>query len=205
MRYLVISALVVVTVAILFLFSKNWKRTVQIVTGWGFYGVLCWIYDNPFWLVVLNYFGTITGSIILTVGAFILNFSVLCWYQKKGTDWLGVGILEEVKENGHNWAEKLCHHNCWFVRLPAYLPAKFFQLLIWALNKNDVMAFFMLSVLKDSFVTTAFLRHGRFGKLEKKDIAVFVLSTLVSCLAWSAWMVVVLQMIKTVWRAVVGV
>ena len=203
MRYLLISALIVVAVAILFLLSKNWKRTLQIMSGWGLYEIVCWTYDNPFWLYVQNRFGVVNGSVLLTIGAFIINFSVLCWYQKKGVDWLGVGILEEIKERGHRWAEKIYNHHNWFVKIIAYLPAKSFQLIVWLLNKNDLLAFFFLSVMKDSFVTTAFLRHGRFGKLEKGDIAILVLSTLVSCAIWSAWMAVLLELIKAVWRVVV--
>ncbi len=198
MSNLLIALAITLIIFVLFLLSRNWRRVVQIVAGWGLYGALNWFYDNPFWLLIQNHFGVVVGSAMLTVGAFLINFCVLHWYQKKGVDWLGVGVLEEIKEKGHAWAEKLCNHSQWYVKIPAYIPAKFFQVLVWGLKKNDVLAFVFLSVTQDSFITTAFLRHGRFGKLSSWDYVIFSLSTIVSCVVHSVWMATILSLIKAI-------
>jgi len=68
--------------------------------------------------------------------------------------------------------------------------------MIWLLNKNDIFAFVTLSVWQDSFITTIFLRHGKFDKLDKRDYIVFVSSTILSCLVWGILMQVVITAIR---------
>ena len=182
---------------IVYLVSKNWKRVVQIVVGWGLYELLNVAYDYVVWPLVQNHYGVI-GAILMSIGAFIINFMILKWYQKKGVNWLGTDILEEIKEKGNGWAERLCNHRMWFVKMVLYVPARFFQFVVWLLNKNDILAFLFLSGWKDSFVTTAFLRHGRFGKLEKRDYTVFVMSTAISCLLWSSVVAIAVEAIKAI-------
>ncbi|MFA7252692.1 MAG: hypothetical protein WC027_02440 [Candidatus Paceibacterota bacterium] len=184
--------------------SGNWSRALQVTGGWGLYEFLGWFYDYPFWGFMVIWLGNLWGSVICSVGALIINFFVLRWYQRTEKDWLGVNILEEIKEKGHGWAEKLCHHPKWYVKWSVWLFAKGFQILIRCLNKNDVLAFIFLSVWKDSFVTTAFLRHGRFSKLETKDYIILVASTIVSVVCWSLGVIVVLQAAKGGWRLMVG-
>ncbi len=184
--------------------SGNWSRALQVTGGWGLYEFLGWFYDYLFWGSMVIWLGNLWGSVICSVGALIINFLVLQWYQRTGKDWLGVNILEEIKVKGHGWAEKLCNHPKWYVKWSVYLFAKTFQFLIWCLNKNDVLAFFFLSVWKDSFVTTAFLRHGRFGELERRDYIILVASTLVSVVCWSIVVVVVIQLAKGGWKILVG-
>lgn len=72
------------------------------------------------------------------------------------------------------------------------------KLKVW----NDFTAFIFLSVVLDSFVCTAFLRHGRFGKLDKKDYIIFVSSTIISCTVWSVLISLTVEAFKAVWVVV---
>ena len=189
--------------AIVYLLSGSWKKVMMIAGAWGLYDGLGMLYDYILWPIVQGIYGDVS-VIFLTAGAMVINFLILVWYQASGKDWLGVNYLEEVKSKGHKWADRVYEHKSGFVRILFYVPAKGFQLIIWLLNKNDVLAFLFLTIWKDSFVTTAFLRHGRFGKLERRDLEIFIPSTLISCFVWGLVVKYSLLVAKAAWSATFG-
>ena len=200
MKILIVIVLITLAISAIYLVSRDWKRVLQVTAGWGVYEIICLIYDYPIWLFLVGYFGDVNGSIIASIGAFAQNLTLIIWYQRKGTDWLGVNILEEIKKRADVWTAKLDNHKMWFVRL----PVRFFKAIIWLLKKNDFFAFIILSTWKDSFVTTAFLRHGRFGQLERRDYIIFVTSTVLSCLWWSVFSIAILRILQFVWKLLIG-
>jgi len=169
---------------IAYLLSRNWKNVLITIGGWGFWEIQCYLYDWILWPIIQIKFGS-TGILYLTAGAIIGNFLMLIWYQKKSIDWLGVNYLEEIKEKGHKWSEKVSSKHNRLIKTILFIPVKLFQLIIWLLNKNDIFAFIILSIWYDSFVTTTFLRHGKFGKLNKRDYKIFISSTILGCFVLS--------------------
>jgi len=178
---------VVVSISIIglvvYLLSGNWRKVTVIVGGWSIYKVIYTSYDYVLWPVIQNKYGDIS-ILYLSVGATILNYFILRWYQAKEVDWLGVNYLEEIKEKSNSWSEKIFGHKNRCIRILMYVPVKFFQAVIYLLKRNDLFAFFVFSLWKDSFVTTAFLRHGKFGDLDKRDYQIFTASTFLGCIYW---------------------
>ena len=79
-------------------FVKILKRVAFVGTGWSLYSAFSWTYDNLLWLAVIGYLGVLQGSIVLTIGAMVINFIFLVTYQKNESDWLGVNGFEDLKE-----------------------------------------------------------------------------------------------------------
>ncbi|MGB8815735.1 MAG: hypothetical protein WCC74_00645 [Minisyncoccia bacterium] len=183
--------------AVIFLISKNIKRTFQVMSGWGLYEVYNFAFDFLVWPIIQAIFGFL-GIILLIIIALINNFLILLWYQKKKVDWFGVNEVEDLKIRGHLWVHAVHNHPNVIKKISLFIPAKILQLMLWLLNKNDVFAFVTLSVWQDSFITTIFLRHGKFDKLDKRDYIIFVSSTILSCLAWSVLMQFIIIIIKFV-------
>ena len=183
---------------LVFLVSKNWKRTVQVMSGWGLYELWNFAFDFLIWPLIQGFYGW-WGILILIGVVLIMNFSVLLWYQRKKVDWFGVNEVEDMKTKGHLWVHEVSQHPNLIKRYSLYLPAKLLQLMIWLLNKNDIFAFVTLSVWQDSFITTIFLRHGRFDRLDRRDYVIFVASTIFSCLAWSVLMQFVILALRAIW------
>ena len=181
-------------------FVKILKRVAFVGTGWSLYSAYGWVYDNPLWLAVIGWLGILQGSIILTIGDMVNNFIFLVLYQKNESDWLGVNGFEDLKEHGDKWAQKVQNHRNVFIRLILWVPALFFRLLVWAVRKNNLLAFVVLSVFEDSFITTVFLRGKVGGELTKKDYLVFLASTAFSCVYWSIRNGVVLVILKGGWE-----
>lgn len=168
------------------------------MSGWGLYEVWNFSFDFLLWPILQALYGLI-GVIFLILVVLIMNFIVLLWYQKHKVDWFGVNVLEDLKARGHLWVHEVDNHKSILKKVSLYIPAKILQFMIWLLNKNDIFAFVSLSLWQDSFITTIFLRHGNFEKLNKKDYTVFVSSTILSCLGWAVLMQVVIVAVKAIW------
>ncbi len=176
--------------------KQIFKKIAQVATGWSLLSAFNWTFDNPLWIFIIAWLGVGTGSIVMTLGAMVLNFCLLISYQKMGNDWLGVNGFTALKEHGDKWAQKVQGHHNFFIRTIFWVPVLFFRLLVWAVRKNNVLAFIALSVQQDSFITTAFLRGKVGGKLTQKDYGIFFGSTALSCLYWSFRNGVILAILK---------
>ena len=196
---IIIAILGVVILGIIVLFvSKNLKRSLQVMSGWGLYEAYNFAFDFLVWPIIQGFFG-IVGIVLLILIALVNNLILLLWYQNKKTDWFGVNVLEDLKTKGHLWVHEVSNHKSAVKRISLFIPAKILQLMIWLLNKNDIFAFVTLSLWQDSFITTIFLRHGRFDKLDKRDYIIFVSSTILSCLAWSVLMQAIIITVRFFW------
>jgi hypothetical protein len=116
--------------------------------------------------------------------------------------------VEDIKTNGESWVSKLDvkaqKSTVWFLlRIVLYLPSKFFLVVLWAIKKNDVLAFIALNINQDPFVTTVFLRHGRFDGLTKRDWMIFCGSLVFSNGYWIVRNVILIEIIKFGWYHVI--
>lgn len=187
--------------------SKDWKRLLLVLSGWGGLEAFNTLYDIPFWLWMQKTFGVVLGSTYASIGALVLNFGLLIYYQSKGVDWLGVNLLEELKKDGHEYADNFYNGRGLLLKVVFFIPTQAFKVAIWSLNKTEWTTFLCLSVFTDSFITTVFMRHGKFGSLSRRDMKVFLLSTLISCGAWSVFMATVLEIAHFLfmyWRHMTG-
>jgi hypothetical protein len=183
---------------IVFVVSGNLKKSVKVMSGWGIYEAWGFFFDFILWPILQAFYGFL-GIILLILMALILNFIVLLWYQRHKVDWFGVNVLEDIKTKGHLWVHKVDNHESVIKKVSLYIPAKILQFMIWLLNKNDIFAFVTLSLWQDSFITTIFLRHGRFDKLDKRDYIIFISSTILSCIGWAILMQVIIIAAKAIW------
>ena len=193
---LFIIATLVVLGLVVFIVSKNHWKALHIMSGWGAYEAYNFSFDYIAWPIIQAYYGVV-GVAFLLIIALTNNFIILHWYHKKKVDWFGVNVLEDVKAKGHLWVHEVTNHKNLIKRFTLYIPAKILHFTIWLLNKNDIFAFVTLSIWHDSFITTIFLRHGRFDKLDKRDYIIFVSSTILCCLVWAGLIQIVIGAIKT--------
>lgn len=186
---------------IVFVVSGNLKKSLKVMSGWGIYEAYNFLFDFLLWPVLQAFYG-VFGVLLLIILALINNFIILLWYENKKVDWFGVDVLENVKAKGHIWVNKIGKSKNIVKKISLYIPAKILQLIILLLKKNDIFAFVTLSVWQDSFITTIFLRHGNFNKLNRRDYIIFVSSTILSCLVWSVLMQAIITAIKTIFGGI---
>ena len=160
---------------------------------------LDWGFDNVLYPAILIWLGKLTGMFVLTILSGIICFGLLVYHSRSKDDWLGVDVVEEVKEQGDVWVKKFYSNEgrSWrMIHIISFLPVQIFRLVLWMLKKNDVAAFFALSIYQDAFRTTAFLRHGRKGELSRKDLLIFHASIVLSNLWWTLRWSVIIEFFK---------
>lgn len=175
----------------------------QILVGHTFLTALDLAFDHGVYPFALYKLGSVNGFVAMTLASGLLCFLLVVLYERMGVDWLGVDVLEEVKEHGQPWVERLMSKNgfWWFlVRVVAWIPSRIFFLVLWLLKKNDLCAFLALSIYEDAFRTVVFLRHGKFSGLGKRDWGIFTASLIISNVYWTIRWSILIEAIKYVWR-----
>lgn len=192
-----LALVVVLLLAVVFFIAGSLRRALTVATGYGIYIFLGQLYDYVLWPVVQGYHG-MAGAVAMSVGAVLTNFFVLHAYQRMGIDWLGVGVLHTINARAQDLADRLLLLPSWRGLL-ARAPASILQTLPRLLGCRP-LAFVALSTFTDSFLTTAYLRNGHFGPLERKDWWVFTWSSIISCAAWAMVNAGVLSLLKPYWN-----
>ena len=193
-----LAIVLVALLALLLIIVGGIRRALTVATGYGIYIFLGQLYDYVLWPLVQGYHG-MAGAVAMSLGAVLTNFIVLHAYQRMGIDWLGTGILQTLQTRAHALAGRLLQQPSWRGAL-VHLPARLLQFLPRLLRSRP-LAFLALSSLGDSFLTTAYLRDGRFGPLERRDFWVFAWSSVISCAAWTLVNAGALTLIKSQWEA----
>lgn len=188
------------------------NRITQILTAHSILGVLNWLFDNPLYLYVIYRMGPVEGGMVLTMLSLVVSLALLIVYERVRVDWLGVNVLETVKERGERWIgvfyERPPTEGLWkwifvaVLRAGAFVPSRLFLAVIWALKKGDGFAFFALSLYTDPFITTAFLRHGRFDGFRRRDWFVFAGSVVVGNGYWILRSFTIVELARESWRLV---
>ncbi|MDD2766264.1 MAG: hypothetical protein PHH40_00685 [Candidatus Moranbacteria bacterium] len=186
------------------------EQIALIATGQGVMSVINWLYDNPLYIGVIAYFGPVVGGAMMTAGSLVICLGLILFYNKKGVDWLGVGALDAVKEISLEYAKKLVEWRsdsifgkiAYFV---FYLPIQLIFILAHLVNHKvwgGVVAFVLLSIFTDPFVTTAYSRHGNYGPMKVRDWVVFFGSVVLSNGYWIFRTTVVIEVAKAIWKFV---
>jgi len=180
-------------------------RFAKIVGAWSLLTIYNFGFDCILYPLMIYWWGPLVGGGTMAIIASVLCFIQLHLYNRSGKDWLGVDVLEDIKEHGQSWVGKLDNKAkesfVWFLlRIIMFVPARFFLIVLWAIKKNDVTAFVALNINQDPFVTTVFLRHRRKGDFTRRDWEVFVGSLVFSNGYWIARNVILIELIKLGWN-----
>lgn len=185
------------------------KQIATVAIGQSIYSAIGWVYDNPLYIAMIALYGPVVGGGLMTLGSLVICFTMILWYNKKGVDWLGVGAVDSIRELSLHYAEKLVAWRsdsymgkvlfCVF-----YVPIRVMHTVARLVNHStygDSVAFVLLSIFEDPFVTTAYLRHGNYGKMRSKDWAIFGASVVLSNGYWILRTTVVIEVAMLMWRA----
>jgi hypothetical protein len=122
-------------------------------------------FDYLLYPYVIYRAGVLPGGLIMTGLSAIACLAILRFYDWTKRDWLG---METVRDLRHYRGERTA--------------GRFLSRL---LAKSDAVAFVVLSLNYDPFVTTVWLRHERFGGLSARDRRIFWGSVLLSNASWT--------------------
>lgn len=144
-----------------------WRKRV----GTFFLGTLFnWLFDQAFnnvlYPLVLGTQGFVHGSHIMIWASTLTCLLFLKFYDWSGQDWLGIETLKEVREFENSGANRFI--------------ARF-------LKKSQWAQLVILSIARDPFIVTVFLRDGAhtYGVMKRKDWNNFFLSVVVGNVYWA--------------------
>ena len=160
--------------------SDIWRRLAQIGTGRALYAAFNWLFDNVLYVYVVMTLGVLKGGALMMGLSFIQCAATLVAYQRMRIDWLGAGLLFEIK------------------RKPARTRLE--NVLVWASDRHPAIIFTLLCVLQDPFITAAYFKHGSFGRLSGRDWTLFVAAVIVSNLYWIFAASLIGQAVVALWR-----
>ncbi len=197
---------IVIIAGTVFYFTKSVKRLFQVAGGLALFETYNSLYDYGLWPIIQGWFGS-SGALGLSVGALILNFIMLKWYQKCKVDWLGITVTDDIVKKSVDVRQAYKMGNG-LKKLKLALPT----LILWIVEKAitvPLIPFLVLSAIQDSFVATAFYLHRKNGSvsvaLKKVDYVVFILSTIFSCFVYTLfneW--VIIPAFKHMWQTFAG-
>lgn len=193
------ALLLTAALIIVLLVSRSIRKAACVVAGYGLYALFGELYDMVLWPIVQGAYG-INGAIGMSLGAVAINFVILSIYQRQQVDWLGVSVIDALMSRSTGTVNRFRNHPS-LAGAFLFIPAGIIQFLTRGL-KTPWLAFILLSTLGDSFLTTAFMRQGRFGPLERRDIAIFFASSLMSCGFWAVWNAGVVAVFQQLWRTI---
>ena len=185
------------------------KYLAQVALGQGIWATTSWLYDNPLYIAAIAIYGPIYGGGMMTLGSLAICLLTLIWYNRTGVDWVGVGAIDSIRALSLKYAEKLAR---WkpdslvgmFLVLLFYIPIRIILFLTRLANHSkhgDVIAFVLLSILQDPFITTAYLRHGKYGSMKRRDWWIFFGSVVVSNGYWILRTTIIIEIALVLWKS----
>lgn len=159
---------------------RTWQRLASIGTGHALYASFNWCFDNLLYVYVVYSLGMLKGGAIMLALSFLQCALTLLVYQRMGIDWVGAGLLAEIRRKQQR------------TRLE--------EVLVWANSRHPALIFTLLCIFQDPFITAAYFKQGSFGRLARRDWAIFISAVLVSNLYWIFVASLIGQACVALWR-----
>lgn len=141
-------------------------------------------FDYLLYPYIIFKFGILSGGIVMTFLAFILNIMTIVFYDWSKRDWLGIEAIKELKTYSGNKVILLFTS--------------------WILRRSNPVIFIFLSIHYDAFTTTAYLRRGshQYNGMNKRDWAIFIGSLIISNAYWTLACFIGITLFEWAWKAI---
>ena len=173
---------------------KHKKRIIEVGVGRISYQAFNTLFDDVAWPAMIIWLGW-KGGLIMSGISLVQCALTLMWYQRKGRDWLGIGLMEAARENGYEIIKKFFTIKTKsfkdipldLVKIVSVVPVLFIWIALWLMKKNKTLAFFGLGMIQDPFEVTAYFKHADFSNknLTKRDWMIFLASWLWTNIYWN--------------------
>jgi len=130
------------------------RRIAELVTSFFAWKSFDYAFDFVLYPFVIWKLGPLVGGGIMALLSLITCLLTMRLYDRLGRDWLGIEFVKNLRhyEGGSRW-------RLW---------------LAWLVARGDGVAFIVLSVKYDPFVTTAYLRREAFQRFTLRDWIIFL-------------------------------
>jgi len=164
--------------------SQYRGKVIEISVGLAASRLIVLLFDYFLYPLVVYHFGILRGGVIMTLFSLIFCITALKFYDWSKRDWLGIEAIKEIKT--YKGTKKIG------------------RVTSWVLKKNDPIVFLFLSIKFDPFVTTAYMRHGKFNGMSKRAWTIFMGSLIISNAYWTLACFMGITLVEWAWKVVTG-
>lgn len=157
------------------------SRIAEIALGLSAANIIEYVADYLLYPFVIYNVGILRGGIIMTLVSFTICITGMRFYDWSKRDWIGIEAIKEIKT--YKGTKKIGHVTS------------------WVLKKSEPVVFLFLSIKFDPFVTTAYMRHGKFNGMSKRDWTIFMGSLIISNVYWSLACFMGITLVEWGWKA----
>ena len=159
-------------------------RPLELAVGLSANKVIEYLFDYVLYPFVIYRFGILVGGLVMMGLSFLACLLTLWFYDWSKRDWLGIEAIKSLR----GYEGKL----------------KCGRLAGWLLRKSDLVVFLFLSIKYDPFITMAYLRHGAFNGISRRDWRIFLGSTVVANVYWTLACFMGISLVEWVWGCLAG-
>jgi hypothetical protein len=158
-------------------------RAVELTTGIATAWLVRQAFDYGLYPFIIYKFGILKGGVAMALLSCAASIISIKAYDFLKRDWLGIEAIKELK---------------------AYAGgSKIRRITAWIMNKSDPIVFAFLSLKFDPFITTAYLRKGRYSGLTGRNAAVFVSSVALGNAYWAFACLAGISFFEWIWSRAV--
>jgi hypothetical protein len=171
------------------------KRIAIIGIGYTFGNIFDYGFNYGIYIPVVAMLGPVKGGVAMAILSAITCFLFIKFYDWSKQDWLGIEVAKEATEYGPTWIRNFSATSR-VGRIMWWPFSRIILLILWAIKRGGIVAFFALSMYTDPFVATVYFRKESFSGLKKRDWMVFFASLLVGDLYWTLRTVLIIFLAK---------
>jgi hypothetical protein len=160
------------------------KRGAELFFGFATKYLSDRLFDYILYPFVIYKVGLIKGGLIMTFLSLIACLLTMKFYDWSKRDWLGIETIKDFKGYGGN--------------------KKIGRITSWILKKSEPAVFLFLSVKEDPFITTVYLRQGKFNGMTRRDWTIFMSSLILSNAYWTLACYMGITLLEWGWKAMAG-
>jgi hypothetical protein len=158
------------------------KRLAELFIGVSFISLSNFVFDYVLYPAVVYKFGILIGGAVMTLLSFLICLILLHFYDWAKRDWLGIEAIKNIKEYKGD--------------------KRIGQFTSWVMKKGDSIAFLFFSLRFDPFITTAYMRHGKYNGMSKRDWKIFTGSLLISNVYWTLACYMGITVFEWAWKTI---
>jgi hypothetical protein len=141
------------------------------------------IFNYLLYPFVIYKFGILKGGVVMTFLSLLACIGIMKFYDWSKRDWLGIEAIKSLK--GYEGSRKAG------------------KLTAWVLQRSDPVALMLLSIYFDPFITTAYMRRGKFSGMSRRDWKIFMFSLLLGNAYWTLACYMGITLVEWVWKSLV--
>jgi len=158
------------------------SRLVELSLGLTVNQLTVWAFNFFLYPFVIYKFGVLNGGIVMTFLSFMACILTLRFYDWSKRDWLGIEMIKGLK--GYRGDKGIG------------------RITSWILKKSDPIVFLFLSIKFDAFITTVYMRRGKFNGMGKREWAIFMGSLIVGNAYWTLACYMGITLVAWAWKTI---